>query len=276
MQTFGPLGPLAPRDLYLDLMKRCLMNWIYGDVELRPTRAGIRQGLARLLAGPRGVLARSGSFDPARRLEGNEWPPTAHTMVGLARLDNLQKCVEDVLAEKVPGDFVEAGVWRGGASIFMRAILKSHGVHDRTVWLADSFAGLPAPDTSRYPLDADSRLHEFDQLAIPLERVRANFERYGLLDEQVRFLKGWFKDTLPSAPLDRLALMRLDGDMYESTMDAISALYPRLSVGGYVIVDDYGGIPACAQAITDYRAANGIEDEIRKIDWTGAYWRRSR
>jgi O-methyltransferase len=281
-ETFAPIANAEPGDLYLDLMKRSLMNWVYADVELMPVRSSsvsgrIRQRLARLLAwGEGGVLARSGSFNSAQRLEGTDWPPTAHTMVGLKRLNNLQQCVEDVLNQDVPGDLLEAGVWRGGASIFMRAILKVRGVKDRAIWLADSYAGLPPPDTTKYPLDADSRLHESDRLAIPLERVRANFERYGLLDEQVHFLKGWFKDTLPTAPVTKLALIRLDGDMYESTMDAISSLYPKLSIGGYIIVDDYGGVPACRQAITDYRSANGITDEIAVIDWTGVFWRRSR
>lgn len=108
-----------------------------------------------------------------------------------------------------------------------------------------------------------------------VDEVKSNFSRYELLDEQVCFLKGWFRDTLPSAPIEQLAVIRLDGDMYESTMDALNNLYPKLSVGGYLIVDDYGTIPACAQAVTDYRHAHGITDEIHVIDWTGVYWKRS-
>jgi O-methyltransferase len=91
-------------------------------------------------------------------------------------------------------------------------------------------------------------LHKARELAVSLEQVKANFDRYGLLDDQVRFLKGWFRDTLPVAPIERLAVLRLDGDMYESPMDTLVNLYPKLSEGGYVIVDDYGAIPACRQA----------------------------
>ncbi len=237
--------PEGAGHLYLDLMKRCLTNSIYD------------------------------TCDEQTRAEGCDWPRDAHTMIGLKRLDNLQFCVEDVLDRGIPGDFIETGVWRGGATIFMRAILKVRGVNDRRVWVADSFEGLPPPNPEAYPCDAGDVLHTYKQLAVSLEAVQSNFRRYGLLDDQVRFLKGWFRDSLPGAPIARLAVIRLDGDMYESTMDAFVNLYPKLTVGGYVIVDDYGCIPACRQAVHDFRQARGIADEIRPIDWTGVYWRRS-
>ena len=157
----------------------------------------------------------------------------------------------------------------------MRAILKARAITDRIVWVADSFAGLPPPDTARYPHDEGITLHEFPQLAVPLERVQANFRRYGLLDSQVRFLKGWFRDTLPTAPIDRLAILRLDGDLYESTIQALDSLYDKLSPGGFVIVDDYHNVAACRQAVHDFRSNRGITDPIQTIDWGGAFWRRS-
>lgn len=265
-----------PRELYLSLMKECLTNRIYGDVELRPVRprsAWKRRFVALLER--RGLrLVRAEPVDWTEREVGHDWLPTAHTMIGIARLDNLRTCIEDVIAGEVPGDLIEAGVWRGGATIFMRAVLKARGVTDRVVWVADSFEGLPPPDTEKYPADAGDVHHTIPELAISLEEVKANFERYGLLDDQVRFLEGWFRDTLQEAPIERLAVMRLDGDMYESTLDALTALYPKLSVGGYVIVDDYGGVPGCRRAVDDFRSATGIVDELRRVDWTGVYWRR--
>jgi len=146
---------------------------------------------------------------------------------------------------------------------------------DRTVWVADSFAGLPPPNPELYPLDAGDPHHTFTNLSISLDEVRENFARYNVLDDQVRFLEGWFRDTLPHAPINRLAVLRLDGDMYESTMDALRHLYPKLSVGGYVIVDDYGAIASCRQAIHDYRDEHRITTEMRTIDWTGVYWQRT-
>jgi hypothetical protein len=239
-------------DLYLDLMKRCLTNSIYAANE-------------------------GESFDAEKRATGHDSPPTAHTMIGLRRLDQLQRCMEDVIHSQVPGDLIETGVWRGGASIFMRAVLRVHAVTDRTVWVADSFEGLPAADLVNYPQDDGevACLHGIPYLAVSLEQVKDNFRAYGLLDHHVRFLKGWFKDTLPTAPVERLAVLRMDGDMYQSTMQALEALYPKLSVGGYVIVDDYGGIEQCRQAVHDYRKAHGISDAMTKVDWTGVHWKRS-
>jgi len=208
-----------------------------------------------------------------KRIEGRDWPARAHTMIGLKRLDNLQFCVEDILTRGVPGDLMETGAWRGGATIFMRAILKARGVTDRRVWVADSFQGLPPPDPKKYPADRALNLTKFKVLAVSLEQVRENFRRYGLLDDQVQFLKGWFRDTLPSAPVKQLSVLRLDGDLYESTMIALTHLYPKLSHGGYLIVDDYGAIPACKKAVTDFRNAHAIREPIVEIDWSGVFWR---
>ena len=169
----------------------------------------------------------------------------------------------------VPGDFIETGVWRGGSTILMKAVLKAYGDTTRIVWVADSFEGLPKPNAALYPADVLDQHHTFEELAVPMEEVAENFRRFCLLDENVKFLKGWFKDTLSSAPIKRLALMRLDGDMYESTMDALLALYPRLSIGGFVIIDDYGCIEACRQAVDDYRNKQNIQDKLIPIDWSG-------
>jgi O-methyltransferase len=197
-------------------------------------------------------------------------------MVGLRRLDNVERCIADLLAQDVPGDLVEAGSWRGGTTIFMRAALAAYGDDGRRIWVADSFQGLPAPDAVAFPADAKLDYTGFAQLAVGLDQVKANFARYGLLDARVEFLPGWFKDTLATAPIDQIALLRLDGDLYESTIDALDALYPKLSVGGYCLIDDYGALDACRRAVDDYRARHGISEEIHPVDWTGAYWRRER
>lgn len=254
-----------PKDLYLSLMKKCLTYLIYGEVYL-DVHTQAKQGEVDLI--------RPQTSDLQLRIEGHDWPDLADTMIGLKRLDNLQSCVEDVLAKNVPGDLIETGVWRGGASIFMRAVLKAHSVKDRRVWVADSFQGLPPPNAEKYPADAGDAQHTVKFLAVSMEQVKFNFSRYGLLDDQVRFLKGWFRDTLPTVSDQQWAVIRLDGDMYESTMDALENLYPNLSVGGYIIIDDYGCFQSCRQAVHTYRDAHGIREEIRPIDWTGVYWKR--
>jgi hypothetical protein len=205
---------------------------------------------------------------------GRDWPKNADTMIGIKRLENIRECVKTVIEEDVPGDLVETGVWRGGASIFMRAALDAFGDSTRKIWCADSFEGLPAPDLDRYPQDAGVTWHTHSVLAVSLEQVKANFAKYGLLDSRVIFLKGWFKDTLPAAPIERISILRLDGDMYASTMDALNALYTKVSPGGFVIVDDYG-IPedGCRKAITDFRSAHEIYFPIQDIDGWGVFWR---
>ncbi len=206
--------------------------------------------------------------------EGTDWPEFAETMIGLKRLDNLHQCVRDVLERKVPGDLIETGVWRGGATIFMRAALEAYGDRTRTVWVADSFQGLPKPRPEIYPADKGSAFWTFKELSVGVNQVKANFARYGLLDDRVRFLPGWFKDTLPAAPISQLALLRVDADMYEGTLQSLDYLYPKVSPGGYVIIDDYYGIQECGKAVDDYRRRAGISAEIKKIDWTGGYWRK--
>jgi O-methyltransferase len=193
-------------------------------------------------------------------------------MIGLRRLDNIQACLTDVLAQDVPGDLIETGVWRGGATIFMRGILKAYGDGERVVWVA---RGLPHPGTSRRPEDEGDSFWRNPHLAVSVDEVRENFLRYDLLDKRVRFLQGWFEETLPTAPIEGLALLRLDGDMYSSTMVALESLYPKVSVGGYVLVDDYGGgAPGCAQAVNEFRAREGISEPLVSVDWNGAYWQR--
>jgi O-methyltransferase len=211
-----------------------------------------------------------------QKYEGAIWPEKGETMIGFKRLSNLEFCVKETITNKIPGDLIETGVWRGGACIFMRALLKIFDVNDKTVWVADSFEGLPPPNTKSFPEDQDDQLHKNQELAVPLEEVINNFSEYELLDDRVKFLKGWFKDTLPAAPIQKLSVLRLDGDMYESTIDALFNLYPKLSLGGFCIIDDWGAVPACKKAVEDYREVFNIQEPIQAIDWTGVFWKKEK
>ena len=281
MTTTDNITPVDTRQLYLDLLKKALTRMIaarsYSAAEpwLRVMRWWFLPLQGYLKA--RGwIVVRSQPTDLQLRAEGRDWPADAETMVGLKRLDNLQYCIERILQDDVPGDLIETGVWRGGSSIFMCGVLKAYGNTSRTVWAADSFEGLPKADPGVWRDDERGRLSEFGTtLAVSIDEVRASFERYGLLDDRVRFLQGWFRDTLPSAPIERLSLMRLDGDMYESTMDALKALYPRLSRGGFCVIDDYYTHSGARQAVADYRQEHQITEPIEQIDWAGAFWRRT-
>jgi O-methyltransferase len=245
----------SARELYTDLLVRNLVDGIYGEPWDGPWRLG-----NKFERGPH-----------PRDLLG---PTMAHTMVGVDRLDNVRLLMQLALDEKIPGDFIETGVWRGGCCILMRGILAANEIRDRKVYVADSFAGVPPPRPDVFPADRDLRLDLSTELAVSLETVRENFRRYGLLDDQVVFVEGLFCQTLPVLDAGPFALVRLDGDLYESTYIALQCLYPNLSPGGFLIVDDYGVIEACRQAVDDYRMEHNIDAPINWVDRSGVWWRR--
>jgi len=259
--SFFSRSPERCRSLYLDLLEQTLTGAILEDVAFIPGPDAPVPDLAS-------------AYDARARLVGSDWPSHAHTMVGLKRLRNLRHLITQVLDEDIPGDFIETGVWRGGACIYMRALLMVYGVKDRRVWVADSFDGLPPPNPKQYPTDAGSNLHKILLIVVSLEEVKNNFAKYHMLDEQVVFLKGWFKDTLPNAPIEKLAILRLDGDMYESTIQSLDALYHKLSPGGFVIIDDYL-LPGCRKAVEDFRERNAIVDIVEDIDGIASFWRKT-
>jgi hypothetical protein len=247
----------VPAGLYLDLLKKVLTGTLSGEEP---------------------------DIDDPRFLAGfidHYINGSAYTMVPRARLDNIQDCIANVVGQQIPGDFIETGVWRGGTTIFMRGVLAALGAAGRSVWVADSFQGLPEPDAGKFP--AEARAHAsatmtetYKHFAVSRAEVEANFHAFGLLDDRVRFLAGWFKDTLPTAPIERLAIIRLDGDYYESTLDALTSLYDKLSPGGYVVVDDYGEDQwtYCRRAIDDFRRARGLTGELSRVDSKCYFWQR--
>lgn len=277
MKTSDGLRGAGAAERYLDLLKRALLNELGLENELRIayledciTRAAtpdaavlhdIRFARAEEFAAL-SAARRDGRFDPGRNRPGY-----GHTMIGRARLDDLEAVLAVIARDGVAGDLLEAGVWRGGSAIFLRAFLAAYGIEDRQVWLADSFVGLPPGEVPRSAeLGRD--------LAVSAETVRDAFARYGLLDERVRFLEGWFSDTLPTAPIERLALLRLDGDLFTSTMTALDALYDKLAPGGFAIIDDYHALVECKLAVDAFRRRRQINAPLHRVDWTCVRWRK--
>lgn len=196
------------------------------------------------------------------------------TMLNLSRLRNVWDAIDEVVWTDVPGDFIETGVWRGGACIFAKACFGE--VSRRKVFVADSFAGLPPPDP-RYPADAKDLHYLVPELSVSLEEVRENFKLFNLLDDRVVFLRGWFDQSLPLLDADqKFCVIRLDGDMYQSTMDALVNLYDKLSPGGFCIIDDFGAIVACQKAVNQFRHDRGIDAQMYNIDGTGIFWQKER
>ncbi len=243
------------RDAYLNLLAEVVLNRIYKDAPISP--------------------GHEKKYVPEYRDNGKDWPANAHTMIGAKRLLNIRFALETVVREGIEGDFIETGVWRGGACIFARGVLNALG-STKKVYVADSFAGLPRPDPEKYPVDLDDKLYTYETLAVSRAEVEANFDCYGLLDSSVEFIEGYFEETLPNANVSTLSVVRLDGDMYSSTIVALESLYSKLSEGGFLIIDDYGAIHSCRKAVEDFRTAYAIKDEMHLIDWTGVYWRKGR
>jgi O-methyltransferase len=255
----GP-DPDALRNAYLTLLKLCLCD-LGGTSTVSVWKDPGGVVMARDLIGD----------DLQIRALGLDWPLEGLTMVGLHRLDDLQACVESLVCDRVEGDLIEAGAWRGGASILMRATLDALGEEQRRVWVADSFAGFPEPDEAH----ADTKeLVDVDYVAVPLKEVQANFARFGC-DRGVEFVPGFFHETMPGLRGRRWSLLRLDGDSYEATWLTLQSLYPGLSVGGYLIIDDYGAVEECSRAVQEFRKRHGISEPIEQVDWTCARWRRT-
>lgn len=270
------------RQRYLETLKALILNDIYPEAEAeRAYLIGVAEGAsfdARAFysgatAGPDMVAAIAEAHRTGRHLHGRlKFATIGASMIGRARMDQLHKSIEAVLADKIPGAIVECGVWRGGAMAFAKGVLAAHE-DDRDVWLCDSFQGLPAPDLPQDTVDLQSS--KYPMLAVSADRVRALFERLGLWDDHINLLPGWFADTLPSAPIGPIAVLRLDGDYYASTMTALEALYDKVPPGGFVIVDDYGALEPCRQATDAFRRDRGIQDPLNDIDGIGAFWRKS-
>ena len=280
-------GETVLRRRYLDLLARALTNLIYPEHELRiayleqhpPSGDDVNE--QRLLRDIRYSDAEMFRDLVEAKREGLVWrrrvTRDSHTMVGLRRLENLERCAARVFADGVPGDFLEAGACQGGASIFLRALQMAYGESHRTTWVADSFEGLPPPshpvDVERFPGDFSEAREPW--LAASLRSVQDNFRTYDLLSDGVRFVPGWFAESLPAAPVGHLAILRLDADLYSSTYDVLSTMYDRVSVGGYVVIDDYWAFQACRMAVHDFLAERGIEPRLRRIDWAAVFWRKT-
>jgi O-methyltransferase len=273
--------PRTADEMYLDLLKRSLTRTLFARGYERHTLAPGRALFRALHAVVKPILApmdlelvrlvRSEPEDYVQSgQEARNRVEDAETMLGTLQLDQMQLCINDVCDRGIPGDLLEAGVWRGGMTVFMRGVLKARGDNLRRVWVVDSFEGLPDPDAN-----ADSFGWKGGDMAVSLYEVKNNFLRYGLLDDQVAFLKGFFSVTLPNASIPALSVLRVDADLYESTLDVLNYLYPKLSVGGYAVFDDYQNLKDCRRAIDEYRHVHGISEPISNIDSRAVFWKKA-
>lgn len=213
------------------------------------------------------------------------------TMAGMARMTSMARMVQEVVDHGLNGSYAETGVWRGGMSIFVTAALQMYGLSSRPVYLCDSFRGLPLPRQGSMRASSDAVYHSQNKmLSVGVEMVLENFERYGINASQVVPVEGYFVHSMPKlrASLisrgEKLAILRLDGDMYDSTVDVLYNLYDLVEIGGLVVIDDFGWLPSLSfgarDAILDFRTLHGIEGDtshaVRNIDGSGAWFRKTR
>lgn len=239
----------ASRDAYLDLIKRSVTNYAYlgGETEFEDFRCVKHYDLKQS----------QWKIDPIAR---------PLSLLTKGQLDLLEKVGVALEQRGVPGDFIEAGIWRGGAVILMRALIDAYQMEDRRVFAADSFAGIPKNERGRNdPVDLWK-----DRWIAPLDEVRQNIARFGLLDDRIVFVPGFFADSLKTLSGERFSLIRLDSDSYDSVETSLEYLYPLLSKGGVVILDDWH-LDGCKAAVADYRNRYGIDDKIYVFDGN-AYW----
>lgn len=190
-------------------------------------------------------------------------------MVSEERLDSAISAVQSVNAEGVEGCLVECGTWKCGVLGLMSIVDASLG-GGRQVHGFDSFAGLPAPKS----IDGHEAQTWTSRLRVDVDQAQENLKVMGA---HAILHKGFFEDTLRSSrnELGKIAVLRLDGDWYESTMTALDALYDLVSPGGFVIIDDYGHWKGCKKATDEFRILHGIKDEINHTDYTEIWWRKS-
>lgn len=238
--------------------------------KLRDPARYMREELTRLTA-----RRRSGASGGAQRDSG--FFPYAH--MGLVRLDHLRGCLDEVRGDGVPGDLVECGTRRGGGAIFLRGYVDAYELDEPTVWVADPFRASPP---RRVPVRRRRSRREalaggpgFPYLGADLNTVRDGFHRFGLLDDRVRFLQGSYADTLPTAPIEEIALLHIGDEEAGSDPAVLACLYDKLSAGGFVVIDTYSSSPACRAVVDDFRARRGIDDPVRRVDAHGAFWRKT-
>jgi len=202
------------------------------------------------------------AYVEVERKYGLDWPPFGYTMIGKQRLENFRAAIHEVDRNNIPGAIIETGVWRGGAMIMAAAVTKE-AKSNRDLYLYDAFEDIPGYGNNK------------DFLMNSQEDVEKNFDLFSLRDENVHFVKGLFKDTVPlwvkGMPI---AVLRIDGNFYDSYCDVLYAMYEDVPVGGIVIYDDIMSHPAVMRCWNDFKTDQGVVEELNRIDTPSAWFRK--
>jgi len=253
---------------YLATMKRALVGFTdqaHPATAIQEWGGGGPERSSALAHAPTSVM--SLSLATLNRLNHSRYldPPfPGYTLATIGMLNHLQAVIEDVLADGIEGDFMEAGVWRGGQTILMRAVLEAASEPTRHVWVCDSFDGVPAPRVGKTATEDETVDWKPGLYNASLDTVQANFVRFGLLDSRVHFVKGHFIQSMQTIEVQKIAVLRLDADTWDATSDVLDAVYHRVSEGGYVIVDDFH-LSGARGAVLEFRKKHGITEPLLPV-----------
>lgn len=202
-----------------------------------------------------------------------------YTMTSPERIYALISAVDYILEQNIAGDFVECGVWRGGSMLSAIMRLMEKGCTDKTLWLYDTYEGMPAPDENDYSKRSGPAKDKFEKTKISenssdwcfasLEDVQANIALAKYPADKIHFIKGKVEDTLPAQAPQTIALLRLDTDWYASTKHELEHLFPCLVSGGILIIDDYGHWEGCRKAVDEYFTGHAQKPLLVRVDYTG-------
>lgn len=243
-------------------MQRVGINIITSEGSAYPTLAS--KVLRRIKDLPWKLSERRDSIIPSEfaRLHQQVLP---YTMVGYGRLRGLYRAVRYAVANNIKGDVVECGTARGGSAALMGLTLKRLR-SDKTLWVFDTFAGLPAP--TRDDPDYQDAVKLVGTCLGELEEVQRLFADFEIINQSV-LVKGLFRDTLPDCAVRKIAVLHLDGDWYQSVRDCLEHLYDRVSPGGIIQIDDYGHWAGARKATHEFLARRSIKVTLRYLDYTG-------
>jgi len=248
---------------YFDLLKKSITNFLYRDINDWAEQMISASGNPSVCQDSSACESEWDISQGASGFDGHSVPEEGHSVMRLGSLTHIQFIVEDVLTQGIPGDLLEAGCYRGGNSVLMRALLEDDDSGQRIVWVADSFQGIPLPISEKGKRVDETRNWK-SRYNVSQHFVESVFRRYGYLDQKTKFLPGFFNETLPSSGISHLAMIHIDVDAYDSTMDVLESMYPKLSVGGYVVIDDFH-LNAVRTAITEYRSKHKIVEPILPV-----------
>jgi hypothetical protein len=199
------------------------------------------------------------------------------TMTSEERLYAVIQSVQHVSTQNIPGAIVECGVWKGGSMVAAALTIKSFRLQPRDLYLFDTFSGMTEPESVDIDLEGNAALKTYEEMRTgpdscswanaPLNEVKRVLFATGYPQDKIHFIKGKVEDTIPEQAPDQIAVLRLDTDWYRSTRHELEYLYPRLSVGGVLIVDDYGHFQGARKAVDEYFARSPIF--LSRIDYTG-------